>query len=626
MNSAQRLTRWYGLALGAVALLSIGGSVVVGRLVAQQRGAAELIDVAGRQRMLSQRIGLTLHERDRAELTQRPVFDLELTALVNRLVAAQRWLEAADAAQTPLALEAVRAGPTGVRATLRQFVEAVGRAQAGDPAGVEATYTLARGPMLEAFERQVQASSDAERAQVDRALLAERTLLGLVLLLLLVEALFVFRPLARSLRRTMAALEATLETVTGQEQRLRRLIDAAGDGSAVLDARGHSLELSERVLTWFPELATRDFFEALFAPQLAHQARTQLTQGLTPAPGYFERGEHAYEVRYLLERREPLQLLAVVRDVSAVRALYTTARQRDEAEARARLTTTERLASLGTLAAGIAHEINNPAAWIRANTDFVIEQLTTVPAPADTREVLETLSQTREGADRICRIVDDMRSMSRGVPDEPSPIDPLGPLQRVLRLSQGEMARRAQVVVACQKVPVVLGTDVELGQVFLNLLVNAAQALPPEQPREACSIAVRAQTDARGWAVIEVEDNGSGIAPDVAKHIFTPFFTTKPPGVGTGLGLSICHTIVTRRGGTLDFRSAGPTGTIFRVTLPPAHGEVGAPPQAPETPAPHLEGALRDGFGFYERTHVPKFSVGSLGVGGGVRRRQLPGR
>jgi C4-dicarboxylate-specific signal transduction histidine kinase len=581
VNSAQHLTRWYWLALGAVALLSIGGSLVVGRLVAGQRGAAEIIDVAGRQRMLSQRIGMTLRERERPS-ADRAAIDDELKALVTRLVAAQEWLEtpvgqrggdmSSSSPEARSALAAVRAGADGVRATLAQFVEAVQRAQQGDAAAAELAVTLARGSMLDAFERQVQAFSDVERAEVDRAMVAEHTLLGLVLLLLLVEAMFVFRPLARSLRLTLARLESALETVTGQQQRLRRLVDAAGDGSAVLDGEGRCLEVSERVQGWFPALGHGgDFFEAVLTEDQARAARQTLAQGLTPSPAHLERGDNAWELRYLLERRDPVQWLAVVRDVSAARALYTTVRQRDEAEARARLTTTERLASLGTLAAGIAHEINNPAAWIRANTDFVIEQLSADTPRANQAELLDTLAQTREGADRICRIVDDMRSMSRGAPDLPQPIDPQRALERILRLAQSELTSRALVEVAHQPMPTVLATDVELGQVFLNLLVNAVQALPPEQAREASAIAVRSATDARGWAVIEIEDNGCGISRDVAKHVFTPFFTTKPPGVGRGLGLSICHTIVTGLGGTLDFRSAQRLGTIFRVTLPPTN-------------------------------------------------------
>jgi signal transduction histidine kinase len=581
VNSAQQLTRWYWLALGAVALLSVGGSLVVGRLVAGQRGAAEIIDVAGRQRMLSQRIGMTLRERERPSV-DRAAIDDELKALVTRLVAAQQWLEtpvgqrggdmSSSSPEARSALGAVREGADGVRATLALFVEAVQRAQQGDAAAAERAVSLARGSMLDAFERQVQACSDVERAEVDRAMVAEHTLLGLVLLLLLVEAMFVFRPLARSLRLSLARLETALETVTGQQQRLRRLVDAAGDGSAVLDGAGRCLEVSERVQGWFPTLRSGgDFFEAVLPEDQARAARQTLAQGLTPSPAHLEHGDGAWEVRYLLERRDPVQWLAVVRDVSAARALYATARQRDEAEARARLTTTERLASLGTLAAGIAHEINNPAAWIRANTNFLIEQLSTGTPRADQAELLDTLAQTREGADRICRIVDDMRSMSRGVPDLPRPIDPRRPLERILRLAQSELTSRASIEVACQPTPPVLATDVELGQVFLNLLVNAVQALPPEQAREASAIAVRSATDARGWAVIEIEDNGCGISRDVAKHVFTPFFTTKPPGVGTGLGLSICHTIVTGLGGTLDFRSAQRAGTIFRVTFPPTN-------------------------------------------------------
>lgn len=571
MTSARRLTVWYLVALGAVAALSVGGSLVVRRLVSTQWGATTIIDVAGRQRMLTQRIGLTLRESQLADGPLQLALRDEANGLVNRLEAEQRWLEAS----LPEAPQLVHT--SGVQTVLPPFLTVARKAAAGDAQAMNEASEAARGPMLEAFERQVAGFSVAARAQVDAALFAERSLLGLVLLLLAAEALFVFRPLSRSLRQTFTKLEATLAREVEQKQRLLLLVAAAGDGSVLLNEAGECLEVSARLADWFPQVKTVGFFEALMNATEAAAARARLASR-QPVVAYVERGDEAFELRSHVESDEPYRVLVVVRDVTAVRALFATARQRDAAEARAHLTTAERLASLGTLAAGIAHEINNPASWIRANTEFVLNCLRNEVPAVERAELIETLEQTREGADRICLIVDDMRRMARGVDDEASAIDPKLALERVLRLASSEFKSRARLQVNLADTPKVLGTDVELGQVFLNLVINAVQAMPATRSREDCEVRVRSLTDERGWAVIEVEDNAGGVSPDVAKHLFTPFFTTKPPGVGTGLGLAICHGIVTRRGGEVDFRSEVGRGTLFRVALPPLREAPGGAP------------------------------------------------
>jgi signal transduction histidine kinase len=117
--------------------------------------------------------------------------------------------------------------------------------------------------------------------------------------------------------------------------------------------------------------------------------------------------------------------------------------------------------------------------------------------------------------------------------------------------------------------PAVLGNEVRLAQVFLNLLSNAAHAVH-ESRREPRNVALRGHSDQRGWAVVEVSDSGVGIEPSALPRVFEPFYTTKSAGSGTGLGLSVTHTIVTRLGGTISAQSELGSGTTFRVSLPPA--------------------------------------------------------
>ncbi|MBL9038618.1 MAG: type IV pili methyl-accepting chemotaxis transducer N-terminal domain-containing protein [Archangium sp.] len=578
--------------MSSIALLSIGGSLVIRDSVERQRSAAEVIDVAGRQRMLSQRLALMLREWQAASGEPRAQLEVAIEQELARITLSQRWLDTGPGSIEPGALAGVL-GP--VHAHLTAYTSAITRARAGDFAASDEASALARGPLLGALEAQVLAHSDAARAQVASSLVLERALLCAVLVLLLVEALALFRPLNRRLSSTLASLETAVAELSAQRTHLQRLVIASGDGWVLLGPGGQLLsQPSPQVLSWFPGCITGGFFETLFGPEDAARAIARLGEAPVGLPAYVERGVSAWEVRYQVQSRAPLEVVAVVRDVSAVRALYATAQQRDAAEARARLTTAERLASLGTLAAGIAHEINNPASWIRTNTDYVAARLSEHPVP-DCEDLLETLSQTREGADRICKIVEDMRRISRGGDGGPSALDVREALERILRLARGELQRKAVIDVDLGPVPLVAATDVELGQVFLNLLNNAVQAMPPDRAVEACRVRLRTRTDAQGRAVVEVEDNGSGISAEVGKKLFTPFFTTKGPGVGTGLGLSICHAIVERRGGELDFRSTVGEGTVFRVTFPPASAELSGAQPGPRVspPSPDSGGSAR---------------------------------
>jgi PAS domain S-box-containing protein len=234
-----------------------------------------------------------------------------------------------------------------------------------------------------------------------------------------------------------------------------------------------------------------------------------------------------------------------------------------------RLLQSERLASMGTLSAMVAHEINNPLTYVLGNLELVAMQLsdpaTTAPA---VRELARWVNLAREGAGRVQRIVRGLQAFSRQDDDRAEPTDVCAALERALEMVDNVIRHRARIVRNLESVPPVFANELRLGQVFVNLLLNAAQAIP-EGHHDTNEIRVRTWHDEKTSAVVvTVEDTGSGIAPEVKSRIFEPFFTTKPIGAGTGLGLSICHGIIRGFGGSIEVESQLGKGAAFRVRLP----------------------------------------------------------
>jgi PAS domain S-box-containing protein len=267
------------------------------------------------------------------------------------------------------------------------------------------------------------------------------------------------------------------------------------------------------------------------------------------------------------------------REVSGVAVIERDVTQKRATEAQ--LIVSDRMASVGTLAAGVAHEINNPLASVITNLDLALrdagELLEEASSPS---ELLDELKDAREGAERVRRIVKDLKIFSRVDEDEHAAVDVERVLDSTVRMAWNEVRHRARLVKDYQKIPLVEANESRLGQVFLNLLVNAAQSIE-EGNASRNEIRVRTLVDAQGWVVVCVSDTGSGIPERVRARLFTPFVTTKPRGVGTGLGLSICHRIVTSLGGRIDVQSELGKGTEFRVVLPRAKLDSKRPEHAP---------------------------------------------
>jgi signal transduction histidine kinase/ActR/RegA family two-component response regulator len=322
---------------------------------------------------------------------------------------------------------------------------------------------------------------------------------------------------------------------------------------------------------------------------------------LAVLPGYV--GPRALLGAYAVRRRafapdEVRFLEAAAGSLSA--AMERRRAERERADLQARLALADRLVSVGTLAAGVAHELNNPLAYVNANLTFLGEQVAHLTAllPASARadrdvadaleQLVEAARDAREGAERMRVIVRDLKTLSRADDGKVGPLE-LGPVvETCVNVAWNEIKHRAQLVRDLQPTPVVRGSEARLGQVLLNLLVNAAQAVPEGCP-DAHRIRVRTGLHPDGRVVIEVSDTGCGIAPEHLPRIFDPFYTTKPPGVGTGLGLSICHGIVSGMKGEIEVESAPGKGSTFRVLLPAMvhepsdDGQVEAPRRATPT-------------------------------------------
>jgi signal transduction histidine kinase len=233
----------------------------------------------------------------------------------------------------------------------------------------------------------------------------------------------------------------------------------------------------------------------------------------------------------------------------------------------------ERLRVLGMLVSSIAHEVNNPLAYASGNLDLALRDCERLMhAHPEASALADTLrgrvDAARHGNQRIAEIVKDLLTFARAEAHEGRAVvaaDVGVALDAAVRLVEASIAPKAQLVRHVPPLPKVVGHGARLAQVFLNLLVNAGQAIVEGQPRRN-TVEVSASTDGE-HVIVEVSDTGRGIAPEHLGRIFEPFFTTKPAGEGTGIGLSFCQEVVESFGGQISVRSTFGKGTTFRVEL-----------------------------------------------------------
>ena len=266
-------------------------------------------------------------------------------------------------------------------------------------------------------------------------------------------------------------------------------------------------------------------------------------------------------------------LLSVIRDMTERRAMQ------------AKLLEADRLTTFGMIAAGLAHEINNPLAYVLTNHEVLSRELPRLAIKA--REVHELaeggpdleaiakglaqctsmLSVAMEGLERVRSIVRDLKTFSRADPVEEVLVDVHHVLDSAINVAQSELRHRARIVRSYGEVAPVRGSTSRLGQVFLNLVVNGAQAIP-ESRQGGGVVRITTSTASDGWACIAIADDGEGMSAETRRRLFEPFHTTKP-GQGTGLGLYITRSIVEAHGGTIEVDSTEGLGTTVYVKLPP---------------------------------------------------------
>ncbi|HYP87003.1 MAG TPA: hybrid sensor histidine kinase/response regulator, partial [Polyangiaceae bacterium] len=216
-----------------------------------------------------------------------------------------------------------------------------------------------------------------------------------------------------------------------------------------------------------------------------------------------------------------------------------------------------------------AHEINNPLAYVLGNLDFALGKLE-AGAPLDGGELAEVahaLGQAREGSARIGHITRDLKVFCRSdAQSAPGPVNVRQVMESSISMAWNQIRHRARLTRQFERVPLVCGDEHRLGQVFLNLLINAAQAFAADQvAHNEIVVAMRVEG---GEVLVEVQDNGRGMSLDEQNRAFDPFYTTKAPGIGSGIGLSICRSIVTDMGGEVTCQSETGAGSTFCVRLP----------------------------------------------------------
>ncbi len=388
-----------------------------------------------------------------------------------------------------------------------------------------------------------------------------------------------FGPDHLRLLSTVAAHAAVVLTNARLVDRLRAgkeqwesTFDALADGIAVLDDRGR-IQRANRALA------------ALLGRSLPSVVGLDLAQELLGRPsdlaGLLQAAQRGERIAPVTQRSEALRRVfrigaAPMQGEASQGSLVVLVEDVTEQKAfEAQMIQHEKMAAIGQLVSGVAHELNNPLTSVSGLAELLLEQSAT---PAPTKEHLRII---HEQAERAGTIVRNLLTFARPGPAEVAPVDVSDVVRRTALLLEYEVRlRQVDLVTELPPEPVVVrGDRMQLQQVVVNLVTNAVQAVatnPPDRPRRVL-VRVRWEADR---AVIDVEDTGPGVPEELASRVFTPFFTTKEPGVGTGLGLAISYGIMERHGGTLDAKRAPAGGALFVAQLPAA---------------PRTSGSFRDG-------------------------------
>ncbi len=361
-----------------------------------------------------------------------------------------------------------------------------------------------------------------------------------------------------ALRDAMIELEQRVGT---EVARFRAVMDQAGESIFVVDPRtGSFVDVNETACKELGFSREELLFEKrigdIYVGRLPWQGRP-LSEISDTRPS----SEQVY--RRKGGGQTPVEVTTSVRRFMGQDYLVLVARGIEERkQMEAQLAQQDRLASVGVLAAGVAHEINNPLVYIMNNLSYVLTHL-----PQEHSDLSSALREARSGAERVRDIVKDLKTFSRSDDQKIEPIDVRDVLDSAIKVAHNEIRHRAQLIRNYAEIPPVEANS-RLGQVFLNLVLNAAHAIGEgDVNNNEINVSVE-RDDAAGEVKVRIRDTGVGIPTERLAKIFDPFFTTKPVGVGTGLGLSICRNITQSLGGRIEVESMPSVGSTFCVSLP----------------------------------------------------------
>jgi PAS domain S-box-containing protein len=336
------------------------------------------------------------------------------------------------------------------------------------------------------------------------------------------------------------------------EARFRSVVEGAPDGVAILRQQ-QILFLNPRAARMLglpnPEAGKGRMITDFLEPDDAELAERRI--GELVATGRVHRDPAEYRSKSADGAELVVEISSIPIDLGGERSVLAFARDITERKAiQARLAEAERLTALGVLSAGVAHEINNPLAYVLLNLEYLRQQLPRLAEdPARLSDLMVRVRDACHGAERVATIVRDLRTFARGDDGTRGPVDLREVIEAAINIAGNTLKQSARIVRDYGESPLVDASANRLEQVFLNLLLNAAQALPNGDP-ERDEIRIRLYGD-QLRAVAEIVDTGPGVPEQLIGRIFEPFFTTKPVGVGTGLGLPICRSILAAHGGTI---------------------------------------------------------------------------
>ncbi len=410
--------------------------------------------------------------------------------------------------------------------------------------------------------------------------------------------------LAEAQARIAREMEAKNQALTESEARYRQLTESSLDAVVLADAAGRIAlfnHAAERIFGYQASEVIGQPVTILVPPKFREAHTRGLTRFVETRVARLV--GRTVELRALRKSGEEFPIELSLNAIDSAGELQFIGSIRDQTERhrmREMLVQSEKLASIGLLSAGVAHEINNPLAYVANNLAVLerdvkglMEMLCSYEGASDALsaaapEVAERvraisddcdwpyvrdnlgrmLSRTREGVQRVANIVQSLRSLARTSPPKMEPARITDMVDSALEVLRGRLKHHhIDLAIEHGEVGPVVCVPTQISQVILNLLINASQAIESQGKPDGGQIRVCSRREGE-HAVIIVSDNGCGIAPEDLPKLYDPFFTTKPVGEGTGLGLSISHGIITGHGGRIEVESAPGAGTSFRIVLP----------------------------------------------------------